>query len=132
MASSHDATCPCNLLQGLVAGTSPLVCADLKIRNMTAPCRLPLESQTLQPRSQGFSLGSGKSPGKLNFLEYINNSLHLARKYDQIFDVRGHNLFREANCATSFPGSLSFPSRGAVSRSTGWEEERPWERGCEL
>ena len=30
---------------------------------------------------------------------YINNSLHLARKYAQIF-VRGHYLFREAN---SFP-----------------------------
>ena len=28
--------------------------------------------------------------------EYINNSLHLARKYAQIF-VRGHYLFREAN-----------------------------------
>ena len=31
--------------------------------------------------------------------EYINNSLHLARKYARIF-VRGHYLFREAN---SFP-----------------------------
>ena len=31
--------------------------------------------------------------------EYINNSLHLARKYAQIF-VRGRYLFREAN---SFP-----------------------------
>ena len=31
--------------------------------------------------------------------KYINNSLHLARKYAQIF-VRGHYLFREAN---SFP-----------------------------
>ena len=31
--------------------------------------------------------------------EYINNSLHLARKYAGIF-VRGHYLFREAN---SFP-----------------------------
>ena len=31
MASSHDGTCPRALLQGLhvVAGTSPLVCADL-------------------------------------------------------------------------------------------------------
>ena len=28
--------------------------------------------------------------------EYINNSLHLARKYVRIF-VRGHCLFREAN-----------------------------------
>ena len=33
------------------------------------------------------------------FLKYINNSLHLARKYARIF-VRGHYLFREAN---SFP-----------------------------
>ena len=32
-------------------------------------------------------------------LGYINNSLHLARKYARIF-VRGHYLFREAN---SFP-----------------------------
>ena len=32
MASSHDGTCPRNLLQGLVAGTSPLVCADLNRR----------------------------------------------------------------------------------------------------
>ena len=31
--------------------------------------------------------------------QYINNSLHLARKYARIF-VRGHYLFREAN---SFP-----------------------------
>ena len=30
MASSHDATSPCDLLQGLVAGTGPIVCADLK------------------------------------------------------------------------------------------------------
>ena len=30
MASSHDATSPCDLLQGLVAGTSPIVSADLK------------------------------------------------------------------------------------------------------
>ena len=30
MASSHNGTCPWDLLQGLVAGTSPLVCADLK------------------------------------------------------------------------------------------------------
>ena len=29
IASSHDATSPCYLLQGLVAGTSPIVCADL-------------------------------------------------------------------------------------------------------
>ena len=27
MASSHDATSPWDLLQGLVAGTSPIVCA---------------------------------------------------------------------------------------------------------
>ena len=33
---------------------------------------------------------------------YINNSLHLARKYRRIF-VRGHYLFREAN---SFPRAL--------------------------
>ena len=30
MASSHDATSPWDLLQGLVAGTNPIVCADLK------------------------------------------------------------------------------------------------------
>ena len=29
-ASSHDATSPCDLLLGLVAGTSHIVCADLK------------------------------------------------------------------------------------------------------
>ena len=29
MASLHDATSPCDLLQGLVAGPSPIVCADL-------------------------------------------------------------------------------------------------------
>ena len=33
------------------------------------------------------------------YFQYINNSLHLARKYARIF-VRGHYLFREAN---SFP-----------------------------
>ena len=33
MASSHDATSPCDLLQGLVTGTSPIVCADLKDLN---------------------------------------------------------------------------------------------------
>ena len=30
MAGSHDGTCPRDLLRGLVPGTSPLVCADLK------------------------------------------------------------------------------------------------------
>ena len=35
----------------------------------------------------------------LTIREYINNSLHLARKYTRIF-VHGHYLFREAN---SFP-----------------------------
>ena len=30
LASSHDATSPCDLLQGIVAGTSRIVCADLK------------------------------------------------------------------------------------------------------
>ena len=34
-----------------------------------------------------------------NRYEYINNSLHLVRKYAQIF-VRGHYLFRKVN---SFP-----------------------------
>ena len=34
MASSHGGTCPRNLLQGLVAGTSPLVSADLKERTI--------------------------------------------------------------------------------------------------
>ena len=34
-----------------------------------------------------------------NIGKYINNSLHLARKYARIF-VRGHYLFREGN---SFP-----------------------------
>ena len=29
MASSHDGTHPSDLLQGLVMGTSPLMCADL-------------------------------------------------------------------------------------------------------
>ena len=29
MASLHDATSPCDLLRGLVAGTSPIVCANL-------------------------------------------------------------------------------------------------------
>ena len=37
--------------------------------------------------------------GNIMFKMYINNSLHLARKYPRIF-VRGHYLFREAN---SFP-----------------------------
>ena len=41
--------------------------------------------------------GSGVFLLFLNFLVYINNSLHLARKYARIF-VRGHYLFREANC----------------------------------
>ena len=33
MASSHDATSPCDLLQGIVAGTSPSVCAEFKDRS---------------------------------------------------------------------------------------------------
>ena len=37
--------------------------------------------------------------GVLLWMQYINNSRHLARKYARIF-VRGHYLFREAN---SFP-----------------------------
>lgn len=31
MASSRDGTSPCDLLQGLVAGTNPLVSADLAV-----------------------------------------------------------------------------------------------------
>ena len=38
----------------------------------------------------------------LKIREYINNSLHLRRKYARIF-VRGHYLFREAN---SFPRAM--------------------------
>ena len=34
---------------------------------------------------------------RLRLGEYINNSFHLSRKYARIF-VRGHYLFREANC----------------------------------
>ena len=32
MASSHDATSPCDLLHGIVAGTSHIVCADGKVK----------------------------------------------------------------------------------------------------
>ena len=32
IASSHGATSPYDLLQGVVAGTSPIVCADLNVR----------------------------------------------------------------------------------------------------
>ena len=32
MTSSHDATSPYDLLQGIVAGTGPIVCADLYIQ----------------------------------------------------------------------------------------------------
>ena len=42
---------------------------------------------------------SGEVNIRLRLGEYINNRLHLARKYARIF-VRGHYLFREAN---SFP-----------------------------
>ena len=35
---SHDGTCPRNLLQGLVAGTSPPVCADLYGLNLSLKC----------------------------------------------------------------------------------------------
>ena len=31
VASSHDGTCPRDLLQGLVAGTSLIVCGDLEV-----------------------------------------------------------------------------------------------------
>ena len=48
MASSHDETCPRDLLQGLVAGTSPPVFADLN-------CRL-VEKQAL---GTGFARGVG-------------------------------------------------------------------------
>ena len=43
---------------------------------------------------------------------YINNSLHLARKYAGIF-VRGHYLFREAN---------SFPKRSS-RKTVSFEEQ---------
>ena len=39
----------------------------------------------------------------LNNAQYINNSLHLARKYTTRIFVLGHYLFREAN---SFPRTL--------------------------
>ena len=32
-SSAHDRTCPHDLLQGVVAGTTPLVCADLQTEN---------------------------------------------------------------------------------------------------
>ena len=32
MASLHNGTCPCDLLQGLAVGTSSFVCVDLKER----------------------------------------------------------------------------------------------------
>jgi len=44
-------------------------------------------------------------------VEYINNSLHLARKYGTIF-VRGQYLFREAN---SFPRAGKIELRGTVN-----------------
>ena len=53
-------------------------------------------------RAKSFQNTICKWSGMLNFISgmaYINNSLHLARKYTRIF-VRGHYLFREAN---SFP-----------------------------
>ena len=40
-------------------------------------------------------VGGGKEK-KVVYVNYITNSLHLARKYARIF-VRGHYLFREAN-----------------------------------
>ena len=41
MASSHDATSLCDLLLGLVAGTSPIVCADLYGGGRLAHCLAP-------------------------------------------------------------------------------------------
>ena len=38
---------------------------------------------------------------------YINNSLHLARKYARIF-VRGHYLFREAKIERSSRKTVSY------------------------
>ena len=40
MASSHDGTCPHNLLKGLAATISPLVCADLNTERWEAHTRL--------------------------------------------------------------------------------------------
>ena len=48
-------------------------------------------SVSLTPKEQLYA--------EIQTLEYINNSLHLERKYARIF-VRGHYLFRDAN---SFP-----------------------------
>ena len=50
----------------------------------------------------GYRLFEGKFDGIRDITsKYINNSLHLARKYARIF-VDGHYLFREAH---SFPGA---------------------------
>ena len=46
MASLHDGTRPRDLLQGLVAGASPLVCTDLNSFELGVAVRLP--SQMLQ------------------------------------------------------------------------------------
>jgi len=42
MASSHDGACPRDLLQRLVAGTSPFVCADLYVKNKCFMVRIRL------------------------------------------------------------------------------------------
>ena len=44
VASSHDATSPSDLLQGLVAGTSPIVCADLYIKQLTSSLNVQTDS----------------------------------------------------------------------------------------
>ena len=54
MASSHDGTCPCDLLRWLVAGTSPLVCADLY--EPTDNC---LQLENISPQGGGRNFFNG-------------------------------------------------------------------------
>ena len=71
-----------------------------EIKMFWLPISLLFSSIIIQ--KQLFASGSvniGEYLPRLRLGKYINNSLHLARKYARIF-VRGHYLFREAN---SFP-----------------------------
>ena len=72
MASSHDATGPCDLLQGLVAGTSPIVCADLKESASTVwELLFCLRTESLTFQHSGSSVELHVHVGSINARDFL-------------------------------------------------------------
>ena len=85
MVSSHDATSPCDLLQGLVTGTSPIVCADLNIVSLISFSRA-LKKKGNTPKyglifhSSFIGRAGAKNKGRVS--RYLANKCSIASRID--------------------------------------------------